>query len=170
MLHGDGAGCLQLLAARHDSEADELRAKCTMKRGARGDCERGRNMLAAFGRAHGWDAWLAAAVREADYTYCRLDAGARSEWAARARFRMVLATTANTSCKPVLAFMKREGIQLPAQDAMLEATCHVSDGDCEAGRKALRRGLVLGETEASRVAERERASDEVFAKAYPACK
>jgi serine/threonine protein kinase len=165
--HGDAAGCLQLLATIANLEADDLRAKCTMKRG---DCPRGRALLEATARARGWDrSWVDGTVHEADFTYCPLDAGRRSEWAARARHRIGLAVTARTSCKPVLAFMAKQGMRLPDHEALLEATCHVIDGDCETGRAVLRRGMRLGETEPSRVLARDRAADEVFAKSYPAC-
>jgi serine/threonine protein kinase len=165
--HGDAQGCLELLARIAHLEADELRAKCTMKYG---DCPRGRALLEAAARARGWDkSWIAGTVHEADFTYCPLDAGPRSEWPARARHRIGLAVSALTSCKPVLAFMAKQGMRLPDHEALLEATCHVIDGDCETARAVLRRGMRLHETEPSRVAARDRAADEVFAKSYPAC-
>lgn len=165
--HGDAAGCLRRLDGIANLEADEVRAKCTMKQG---DCPRGRALLTTAARARGWDPrWVDGTVHEADFTYCPLDAGPRSEWAARARHRIGLAVVARTSCKPVLAFMAQQGMRLPDHEALLEATCHVIDGDCDTARAVLRRGMRLGETEPSRVLARDRAADAVFAKSYPGC-
>ena len=172
---GEGRVCLQLLAsmppvpAVMEEQAETLRAMCTMKAG---DCAGGRALLEAAGRANGWDpVRLDEALRTADFTYCPLDAGPRTAWVDRAKFRLLYAAGAKASCQPVLAFIAKHGLQLPDQreQLLLETTCRFNAGDCTGARITWRKSFALGETDPTRIAEREQVADTVFVQTFPSC-
>ena len=169
---GDAAGCLKLLSSMPGQPPNVLaeqlallRASCTMKTG---DCRKGRALIEAAGQAGQWDPQrLMTTLEHADFTYCPLDAGPRSVWPARARYRLQFASGRGVSCKPVLAFIAKHELKLadPREALLLETTCRVDDGDCAGARVTYRKAITL-DTDASRAAELEKRADESFRLAY----
>jgi hypothetical protein len=165
---GDGGACVQLLdAARPPAtmveHAGVLRAKCIMKTG---DCARGRVLLESTARAHHWDAARTAKMLEhADLTYCPLEAGPRTQWTERARYRLQIASSTGRSCASILAFIAHHGLELPdrREALMLEAACHANVGDCKAARAAQRKAFTFGIGDPARAAELAQVADDTFA-------
>ena len=169
---GDGAGCLKLLAtlpakppAVMVEQTQLLRASCTMKAG---DCCAGRAMIEAVGQP--WDAQrLSMTIETADFTYCPLDAGLRTVWPARARYRLQFAAGRGRSCRPVLAFIAKHQLELPdpREALLLETACLVDEGDCATARMTYRKAIAL-DANTTRLAELEQRADESFRQAYVA--
>ena len=170
---GDGHACLQFLDATPTppsltEAADTLRASCIMKTG---DCARGRALLQATAGRHRWDATrLAKLLEHADFSYCPLDAGPRSAWIARARHRLLVASSTGRSCAPVLAFLKTHKLALPdrREALMLEAGCEANAGNCSTAREVQRKAFTYQSPNAdrTRLAELRKAADDAFAAAY----
>ena len=123
LANGDAQACITLLSGPPGpramiEQAESLRASCLMKSG---DCEAGRALYQQIG--HDWQpAVLAETIRAADNAYCPLDAGPRSRWAERARYRLVVAK-GPAACRPIVAFVEKHAIALDRDGQRLLQNC-----------------------------------------------
>jgi hypothetical protein len=175
---GEGDACLKLLTSLPGAppgslaEAIEtLRANCTMKAG---DCLRGRALLEAVGKRHGWDApRMKATLDDSDHTYCPLDAPPRAEWPARAKHRLLLASASNRSCKPTLEFLRKHDLgdnYYKFEIHMFETHCHLKDKNCTAARAAIRQAFIYNDPDPARRPNRIRDADAALAQLAPHCR